>query len=369
MTNSVPDTFGSQTLPNVETERVMAVAFAFVHYIDETDSSPDWGRKLLIITSQLRLLVLNADQDLTEDVLDNLGGAVYRDLAKIDDVVINPRMRQFLGICWEGDDSSKVSKGFLRSAKTGSNEIWIFESSMRRQQFQEILRLVPKKVDKNNKRESRQVALDRRMFYFLQDQCKSKKTRRFFEHSDAIVNITFTKKHKDHGMSTEIEVIVMTRVDLTIMPIANFVKIYVGSHLAYRGGETKDPMAIVEDSDEDDGELPEPEDMKAGPVDVPGLERTDMKNQWTLSPSLKGVWFLASTEPQVTAKFDDGQSVKFVFMSDGDRQRWRQHLALVLSSREASGTQNNTSPDLWTVRGTGQTDLQEVQKEMKNSRY
>jgi len=82
---------------------------------------------------------------------------------------------------------------------------------------------------------------------------------------------------------------------------------------------------------------------------------------WQLS-ALQGVFFLAEAEPKVKLQFQ--RTEEFLFSRDGERQRWRRHLAYVLKAREERPSQEQASKQGqgWSVVPTDKIKVDEVKK-------
>merc|ERR1719215_1708527 len=83
--------------------------------------------------------------------------------------------------------------------------------------------------------------------------------------------------------------------------------------------------------------------------------------------SQTGVWFMAEQEPKVSLQFSKKEDI--TFFSDGDRQRFRQHLACVLRCGDEVDAPTSTQRQqgkLWKVQPTGKTELSGVTREVRD---
>jgi len=193
-----------------------------------------------------------------------------------------------------------------------------------------------------------------------------------------ILNVTFVKSRKsgDEGYfasksQVKVDVLVLTVDTLCAITLSSFLckfarkddAEYSAEAFAKEAdGDYKDE-AIWREELETDSEGEEnilATSLPGQPFD--GIEDCDTlyDSPWQLK-SLKGVWFLAEAQPQVRVEFDSREM--FSFTRDGERQRWRRHLASVLHSQEQRKTDDQAKGNQgWSVVPTGKTEIKEVQK-------
>jgi len=87
--------------------------------------------------------------------------------------------------------------------------------------------------------------------------------------------------------------------------------------------------------------------------------QTLYSSPWQLK-QLEGVWFLAEAEPRIKLRFE--RTEEFLFSSDGERQRWRRHLAVVLANQERRQQDDRTRNQGWSVLATGKTEIADVRQ-------
>merc|ERR1712232_421108 len=259
----------------------------------------------------------------------------------------------------------------------------LFESTMRRRQFREILQKAPaRKKPKDHEgadhriwhshghaRGPTEVLFPAKFMCILQLSCVK-------ERDFPLVGVSFAKPVDKPATGTNIEVVLMSRDALTIVGIVDFVQAFFtsGEFLEMmpgeKGADDKDPgLYCVADSDSDDDGVP-------AVVEYPvfdGLKKmTMLRSQGNYQPlplsSLKGVWFLADAEPRVRLQFTQPEDI--LFFSETDRQRWRQQLNAVLEHADATSGLDEGGPQGrgkgWYVAPTEAKDHQQVNKELKS---
>jgi len=287
------------------------------------------------------------------------------DLRRLRRVVVSPRMRQFLGLWWdEGSDSRR--------------EVLIFESSSRRRTFQQALRMVERRQKQSApssgsepgsewSRGIPEVQIRKEVFVCLREACKKD-----MRNNTSIVNVTFARSRKEQGASSwggswgtpessdgDAELLVLTVDTVAAIELPSFLRQYAKwDDLDDYAVEARHGTVMETDSEgEEDlvGQPPPPQPFD-GAVACQALHGSP----WPLK-QLEGVWFLAEAEPKMKLQFERPELM--LFTSDGERQRWRRHLAATLACQERrrAGEQAKGGQG-WSVVPTGKTELAEVKK-------
>jgi len=384
-TLTTTDSTGVQPM---DTERVVFISYVwagFLHRVLPTELT----RQIYVLTSRMNLLVLEVlieSKDAMVPLASQLQLVSYRQLAKLERLVVCPRVRQFLGLCW---DESTVGK---------HREVLVFESISRRNAFRRTLQVCLKAnisgptINNVYRCGVPEVGLRREVLFFLRQACK--KDLRSEAH---LVNVTFIKPNALKRSLEPLELLVLTRDHVCVLPLYEFLLEYAkfidsspqqtnrvglakefaretqmqATDMERREAEENrkreeiarlkldDTAGDIDDSDSDIDELPPLQQH----LDLGGEIRKSavLRGPWQKS-KLKGVWFLAESEPKMRLQFES-RPEEFSFFTDGERQRFKAHLALVLATPDETAADDSMVN--WSVVPTGRATLKDVQKELK----
>jgi len=308
-------------------------------------------------------------------------------------------MRSFVGLKWD-------------SYKNCEYQALFFENYYRRREFVEVLRLVTRfrpahaepthpdsqKLEIGPNKGINFTLARKDMILHLRKSCKVRGEARA---EAQLVTISFIQSTSDY-QTNPMEVLILTRDAVATIKVESLLRYWVRSDLAlakrnfekingrtagtatdeeveqsklgvmgwetYQGLEGRSDVipADLEDSDEENDAIPpkmsgDVNEMDDLVVDPCIREPSQLKK-------LTGVWFMAEPEPKVTLQFSD--AMKVTFFSEGDRQRFRQHLACALKADNEGGEDDANAQKeqgkLWRVKPTAQTELSTVKKEVKD---
>ncbi|CAK8997126.1 unnamed protein product [Durusdinium trenchii] len=346
------------------TERVSTIAYVWAR----NDKSLEEQRCILVTTSRFRLVFLGFDDEVPQPKRSDLFVLAVRDMRNIRRAVFSSRIRQFLCLLW---DRTEINV-----------EMLIFESTSRRRYFQEVLRRVPRERRKLagdseeviTRRNAKgitgsvkgiwEVAVNpetslwprggmarllaprmaslietcqvRRGGIPLAPRCPRARERASLgelERPDGTVSVSFVHTlGPANVLSQRLSLLVLTRCSLTVIPFRSFWSRFWRMNVDekyYDADEHVDQAAMDTDSDDDilppfketvvtSNESEEKFEASKGPFDFDDLQ---------------GVWFFAESSPKVRLQF--AQPIDITFTSDGERQRFRRHLANILSEDAA----------------------------------
>ncbi|CAK8987900.1 Uncharacterized protein SCF082_LOCUS1163 [Durusdinium trenchii] len=354
------------------TERVSTIAYVWAR----NDKSLEEQRCILVTTSRFRLVFLGFDDEVPQPKRSDLFVLAVRDMRNIRRAVFSSRIRQFLCLLW---DRTEINV-----------EMLIFESTSRRRYFQEVLRRVPRERRKLagdseeviTRRNAKgitgsvkgiwEVAVNpetslwprggnaqgmarllaprmaslietcqvRRGGIPLAPRCPRARERASLgelERPDGTVarGVSVSFVHTlgpANVLSQRLSLLVLTRCSLTVIPFRSFWSRFWRMNVDekyYDADEHVDQAAMDTDSDDDilppfketvvtSNESEEKFEASKGPFDFDDLQ---------------GVWFFAESSPKVRLQF--AQPIDITFTSDGERQRFRRHLANILSEDAA----------------------------------
>jgi len=349
------------------TERVLVIAKALAGPVDEINQP--LARCLVAITTRLRLamVALPPDDAGADDAvfggppptMDQLSVMSFRDLGKLKHIVTDERMRQFMGLWW--DESEEHQR-----------EVLIFDSSSRRRAFQQALRMVDRaqydgrSTAHDSSRGIPQLPLRKEIIDTLQGTCQLTDVR-----NTALVSATFVRSQRDAAASswttgwsaasinTQAEVLLLTVGTVVVISLDDFLRQYARPDDAEVYAAQAADFTLMETDSEDENSL---NDLQpSGPrqeFTIPPAKAL-YSGPWKLK-DLQGVWFLAEAEPKIKLKFQG--IVMILFPSDGERQRWRRHLAAVLANQERRQQDDRSANQGWSVLATGKTEITEVRK-------
>eukprot|EP00913_Durusdinium_trenchii_P000109 g98.t1 len=325
-------------------------------------------RCILVTTSRFRLVFLGFDDEVPQPKRSDLFVLAVRDMRNIRRAVFSSRralplpagrIRQFLCLLW---DRTEINV-----------EMLIFESTSRRRYFQEVLRRVPRERRKlagdseevitrpvhrgERKQRMRMARLLAPRMASLIETCQVRRG------GIPLVSVSFVHTlGPANVLSQRLSLLVLTRCSLTVIPFRSFWSRFWRMNVDekyYDADEHVDQAAMDTDSDDDilppfketvvtSNESEEKFEASKGPFDFDDLQ---------------GVWFFAESSPKVRLQF--AQPIDITFTSDGERQRFRRHLANILSE-DAAPKAGKTS-QAWAVVPTDQTDLKTIQKATKEA--
>jgi len=280
-----------------------------------------------------------------------------RDLRRLQHAVVCPKMRQFLGLWWDESEAQR-------------REVLIFESAWRRRAFQQALRMVERirPETHSSAREFRrgipEMQVRKEVIDSLQETCKRDMR------NTALVNVTFVRSRQGSTTSSwgeswsasspadvQAEVLLLTIDAVAVIALSGFLQQYARrDDEQYYAAAPRRVWALETDSEEESGPL-----VPQAPGQVIQVDKCQplYSSPWHLK-NLQGVWFLSEAEPKVKLQFE--RSELLVFVSDGERQRWRRHLAFVLANQERRQADDGRGGQGWSVVPTGYTEIGEVKQ-------
>jgi len=179
-----------------------------------------------------------------------------------------------------------------------------------------------------------------------------------------LVTVTFVKAEWTH--ESKIEAMILTRDAIVCISLIKFLSAYKTEFIECDDA-TPEPKLVDVDSDDDADEIapmqhfPQQSDMD----DMVKLE--PVRGVWEIV-NLAGVWFMASEEPKM--KVDFGSVQEITFLTEGARQRFRQHLACTLKTGEDANVTEQKQQERgkkWKVQPTRKDNMPEVKKELKET--
>jgi len=370
---------GRASLVPQPTETAYLVAFAYTGFVMEDSLGsyqPDLERKLVVLTSRLNLAIFdipepNDDGTMEAPTEDMLTFKSFRNLSWLKHVVTHPRIAQFLGFVWE--------KGKSGSTDGFQHEVFIFECFNRRKAFHDALKNVVRFREKrkdpvtgkqNNAPDTLEIGPHKfvpeilppvRFSLLLRRACKD---TNMVSSECQLVTVTFVKAEWTH--ESKIEAMILTRDAIVCISLIKFLSAYKTEFIECDDA-TPEPKLVDVDSDDDADEIapmqhfPQQSDMD----DMVKLE--PVRGVWEIV-NLAGVWFMASEEPKM--KVDFGSVQEITFLTEGARQRFRQHLACTLKTGEDANVTEQKQQERgkkWKVQPTRKDNMPEVKKELKET--
>jgi len=343
-------TYGQIAKRTFNTERVSTVAFVWTRMGGDVLDS----RCLLVTTTRFRLILLRVPADTAVPQMSDLHVmSSPRSMQDLQRVIFDLRMRQILCLVWEADEAD-VAHQF---------QLLVFESSSRRRLFQQALRRVPRKPSVSGEMEHRKHQAGRaRARGILECHVKSdaleslRETCQVRRGGIPLVSVSFVYGNSI-TLHRQLEMVVLTRCSVTVISYQSFWSKF------WRRGDEKhydEEVTIASiDTDSDDDRLPPfSENVVATSNDHADKCEALHGSPWDID-DLQGVWFLSEASPKVRLQF--GQTIEITFTSDGERQRFRRHLATILA--EGAVSRVGKSSQGWAVVPTDKTDLRSIQKE------
>lgn len=326
------------------TERVNTISYVWTR----NNKHLEERRSILVTTTRFRLFFLGFSEDGAMPRRSDLFLlSSVRDMRNIRRAVFSSRIRQFLCLLWE----EEVDMEFL-----------VFESTSRRRYFQEALRRVPRERKKIAGEEAVirrnakgitgavkgvwEVSVNPATIATMLDTCQVRRG------GIPLVSVSFVHTSGLVMASRRLSLLVLTRCSLTVIPFHSFWSKFwrPNDDRYYDADENVDQAAM--DTDSDDDQLPPFKETV-----VSTSNDTEEKFEASKGPfdfdDLQGVWFLAESSPKVRLQFST--TLDLVFTSDGERQRFRRHLANILS--EEAAPKAGKTRQQWAVVPTDQTDL------------
>eukprot|EP00927_Polykrikos_kofoidii_P086102 TRINITY_DN9547_c1_g1_i1.p1 TRINITY_DN9547_c1_g1~~TRINITY_DN9547_c1_g1_i1.p1 ORF type:complete len:1837 (+),score=294.25 TRINITY_DN9547_c1_g1_i1:89-5512(+) len=348
---------GSYMVPG---ERILTIAFVWSAELKAGTtrlfgSGHGLVRSLVVLTNRHNIAML---ADSTFDVLH------FQSLDKVTKVVVRQTIRQFVGLTWEIESENGKIESHL--------QVLIFESVQRKRNFLEALRLMPTKPVKGDTLRSAGlpfVMVRGEVMAWLHQACKK-------ERGEKIHSVTFIKPPASAAGSLDsrtLELLAITKESITIIDITQFVTVLdmYCDHRNVPAGtdlESDSPFIahrkrlsyteVCDDSDSDDETLPQTMDIIHWD-DEARLPLGEGRNEPRFLKNLQGVWFMAQAESHAKLHFDD-IVLDIQFFCDGEKQRWRQQLAMLLDQQDKDGTPQKG----WSVMQTEQDTMQGVKKTM-----
>eukprot|EP00928_Gymnodinium_smaydae_P005194 TRINITY_DN11786_c0_g1_i1.p1 TRINITY_DN11786_c0_g1~~TRINITY_DN11786_c0_g1_i1.p1 ORF type:complete len:2625 (+),score=594.32 TRINITY_DN11786_c0_g1_i1:277-8151(+) len=327
-----------------EQERIISVGYARVCNFKK----PEPRCYLVAVTTRGHMLLFKLPvDDLMSAVLHtDMAGLTLvsvRDLQRLQRVIVTPRARQFVGLDWYAGTQGTEDE----------HEVLIFDSALARRSFREALRNVLPREEQSLTKETRgrEVLLHRKTLAALQLSCVP------VGHTNPVqlASIIFVRAQNMFSAKSDgLELLALTNASLTGFTFASFMQ------LLREHAQEVYPLAhqTTEDSDSD-GEA-----LSRAP-ELPVVD--DRVGKVRFGPHalkrLKGVWFLSEAEPKVRVQLEE--ELEFHFFSDAERQRFRQHLALALSS--GADPSEETNGNQWAVCGHGdKSSLTQVKKHLRS---
>jgi hypothetical protein len=375
------DMFGQDIFPILlPSERVHTIAYVWVATtkppLSKSSTFDDLQRRLLVVTSRqnFTLLTIPPDKGVELPDTDEMEVQCSRSLSRVQEVVVHPRIRGWIGLKWDCDEFRHFQAIF-------------FENHYRRKEFVEVLRLVTRfrpakvrgRIDPIQPTEPEAQKLEigpkkgitftlarKDMVLYIR---KSAKPRNEARAEAQLVNVSIIKGDQ---LSDPVEVLIMTRDAIATITGRTLMKYWLKSEFQ----EEVPNYSIVYPQELEDSD----EELDA----IPPLMRGDFNEMDDLHPEehrvghtameepcqfkkLTGVWFMAEPEPRVTLQFQN--AMKILFFSEGDRQRFRQHLASALKNDNEGADDDKEAQKeqgkLWRVKPTAQTELATVTKEVR----
>ncbi|CAE8602328.1 unnamed protein product [Polarella glacialis] len=337
------------------TERVYTIAFGWAGVVIEGATQQSLSPRLLVITSRFRFAVLefSAAARSSKAVFDRSDLTVLscRDLQQLKAVICSPTMRQLLGFQWKKAADSRDQRD--------QQQVLIFESSARRGDFQRALRIIQRNEAASQKLRLGvpEVRLRQEVTLSLEDVCSPTRDR------NPLVNVSFV--HEASGQSKSLEVLLLTTITVSVMPLALFLDNYCRKDDFAHYDESNSSVAGL-DTDSENEALPDAADDEELEEELKVM--TGVRVPFELE-DLQGVWFVAEASPKMKLQFST-DTLEFTFVSDGERQRFRRKLAQVLAGIDADGGKGDSKGIAkmpWTVVPTAYTSIGDVTKEAMSS--
>eukprot|EP00931_Biecheleriopsis_adriatica_P100694 TRINITY_DN75952_c0_g1_i1.p1 TRINITY_DN75952_c0_g1~~TRINITY_DN75952_c0_g1_i1.p1 ORF type:complete len:2665 (+),score=531.47 TRINITY_DN75952_c0_g1_i1:80-8074(+) len=336
------------------TERVNTIAYAW--HAATTSGYAKVERNLIVTTTRFRFVMLSVAKDCPAvPSKSDLRVVAVRNLQRVKRTVYYNRIWQFLALWWQPDMQFPDQRQLL-----------VFESSARRRIFQQVLRKVPQKqhhiVVPGDSRSAGdliygvpEVPMQFMAYNALEQTCQVGRG------GMPLVGVTFIRSAGGAaGSEDSVELLALTRTSVTVISMDSFMVAFTRDDDDHYYDDDRECLDAVLDTDSEDETLL--------PSKPPGVGKFEDKkcqalygSPWELE-ELQGVWFVAEATPKVRMQF--ATTNEFTFVSDGERQRFRRHLAQVLSSQEAAKRPGSSS-QAWTVVPTDKTDLTAIKKDAK----
>ncbi|CAJ1337315.1 unnamed protein product, partial [Effrenium voratum] len=299
------------------TERVSTIAYVWLR-----DSAEKEKRRLLVTTTRFRLAVLEPSDASLPGRSELCLSRGVRDMRDIHRGVFHRRMRQLMLLLWEEG-----------AVEGNSTEAMIFDSSQRQRWFVQALRRVPrgrKESEETTRPRKNAMGIILRSTGILEVTLNPAPLGSLLETCQVrrggipLVGVAFVE-----GQDSDLELLVLTRCSLTVVPFHSFWgKLRQGDAGYYEKDESIIQLSMETDS-EDDRLPPFKENLVAATNDTE--EKCEARQGPFDIEELQGVWFLSEAVPKVRLQFNS--MLEVTFTSDGERQRFRRQLAGASGSR------------------------------------
>lgn len=346
--DNIVDQMTQKARGRIQSERVMFCALVWTAWAPD-QTLPTLTRRLLVVTSRLSVVFLDMPLEYKDfEELRPSNFVLTRaacNINRIERTMVCPKIRQLLIFRWDFKDELTAT----------NREIVIFLSSAHRNAFRDIMRigqpfLKPRAKGPDGKlcaRPKNVGRYDRGMFeapwrkeaiYLIQYSLKHSHPRL----QAKLVNLSFCVK--EPGV---LELLVLSNDLIGAFDAREFFKSCLSleedqEYYTPYFYETMEHMPTQDSESEGEGlsrrmlSVPQPADEVDDTVDP---SRPNDPGPWPLD-TLKGVWFVASNiaasnqgplgatpAPQVKLQFGAKPPLTFTFLSDSDRQRFREKLA------------------------------------------
>lgn len=342
-----------------QTERVRSIAYAFVGPVacgSQIQNSPK--RRIVMTTSRFRMAVIRVNGDSVVPSLSDLRVESVRDMRNIQRSIFSRKMHQFVGLMWEELD------GFRNQT-----EVLVFESSGRKRIFQQALQKVPRTRDREKGKSGAASTVNSQGLQLstcgILETALRQEVEDTLEESSQVgrggaplVSMTFVRSPSVDTMEPSVDLLILTRGSIAVISMASFLSRFARAEdfNTYATGS----RVIAVDTDSEDDMLAPFRELAAFSSDESGKCEV-LENYLFNLEELQGVWFVAEAKPKVRLQF--GSTTEINFISDGERQRFRRHLATVLAE-EAQGHQDKKN-QAWTVIPTNKTDLKAIEQQTR----
>eukprot|EP00439_Symbiodinium_sp_Y106_P026347 s6397_g3.t1 len=334
---------------NLSTERVSTVGFVWTRLAGDIQDT----RCLLVTTTRFRMILLRvpARASAMPQPADLHVLSEPRNMQDLKRVIFDLRMRQILCLVWDGEEGLKFQR-------------LVFESSGRRRSFQEVLRKVPRKQQDSGEEDGKKETASIRMRArgILESAVKSTSLESLRETCQVrrggipLVSVTFVQSTGGLGLNAQLDMLVLTRCSVTVVSFNSFwSKFWRSDDESHYEREVTQASL---DTDSEDDRLPDFSESVVATSNDHADKCEALHGPWDLE-DLQGVWFLSEASPKVRLQF--GSTLEVTFLSDGERQRFRRHLATILA--EGAVPRAGKASQAWAVVPTDKTDIKTIQKE------
>lgn len=323
-------------------ERVIFSAVVYMGWLS-AQQAPELKKRFLVVTSRLALLIFDVPPELGDQHEESITPAMLTlnrepcNAYRIDRLILSPKFRQVIIFWWD----------YCDELTNTNREVVIFRSPAQRNKFREIGLMVqpfskprvavdgklpprPKHVQKNDRGMIEAPVTINAMLgvqYFV------KRLRPRLEAKLATVSFCMNRGEMEALVLTNDMIASFSAGELFKSAFCNAEDEEFYARFRWEGPDFLD----INDSDSDSEELEVMEVSGPAFSSINNVLSGRNVNPWTLD-TLKGVWFLAVNmiegvhSPQMKLEFSNPKSVEtFVFLSDSDRQRFRQKLAAVMA--------------------------------------